>query len=374
MIGNHGKPPMKKYCVFFYAAVAAVALRAEELNVGPKENFIRIEDAAAAAKAGDVVLVHPAAAGAYDKVAVMLNSPNVTIRGVAVGSQRIAISAGGFNYSGFGHTPRAVFQFNKNASGCVLENFEIFGAHNVSHNGGGVRINQANNVTVRNCNIHHNDMGIMSNGDGTLESATNQLIEKCVIHHNGDKDEWGYNHNLYLGGASVKLAGCDIFSSLTGHNVKSRAHQTEIRDCTVHDSENREFDFVDAAETGFPGSDAVLVGNTISKMTNCPGNRGVIHFGQDTGKPRDGTLRLEGNTIRTPFVTPVIQLSAPDTRVVLDANTFLNSGKQQSGQILVDAKKSTATNAVSGRGNKIAPSFEGPALDALGLLETETAK
>ena len=145
--------------------------------------------------------------------------------------------------------PRAIFQFNPEATGCRLEGFELSGAHNESHNGAGVRINQADHVTIHDCSIHDNDMGIMSNGNGSLASAVDQRIEHCAIHHNGDLARPGYNHNLYLGGTSVTLRFCEVAHSLTGHNVKSRAHYTRVEYCFVHDSANREFDLVDAAES-----------------------------------------------------------------------------------------------------------------------------
>ena len=205
--------------------------------------------------------------------------------------------------------PRAIFQFNPGSDHCTLEGFELSGAHNSSHNGAGVRINQANHVSVRSCSIHDNDMGIMSNGDGSLAAAVDQRIEECRIYRNGDPAEPGQNHNLYLGGTSVTLRFCEIHHSLTGHNVKSRAHYTRVEYCYVHHSANREFDLVDAAETARPESDAVLLGNIIVKDPKCNGNHAVIHFGQDGGRPHDGTLYLTFNTIVTPFVSPVVELS-----------------------------------------------------------------
>lgn len=355
-------------------SLLALASPAAELVVGPGGAYGRIEEAVAAAREGDVVLVRAREGGApYERTAVWIDKPRITLRGDPGSARRIPLSGAGFEYTGRGFVPRAIVQFNRGAAGCVLENFELYGAHNASHNGSGVRINQAGDVTIRNCEIRGCDMGIMSNGDGTTDSGRNQLIENCLIHHNGDRTEPGYNHNLYLGGAGVKLTGCDIHSSLTGHNVKSRAHRLEVRDCRVHDSANREFDLVDAAETGFPDSDAILVSNVIAKATNCPGNRGVIHFGTDTGKPRHGALRLEGNTISTPFLAPVVLLSSPGTRVELLRNVVLNSGSQRGGQVLVDAKASTAARPVEGTGNRLAPAFGGPALDALGLKDTTIA-
>lgn len=333
-------------CASLCSAVAAAGWAASaERTVGPGKDFARIEEAYAAAAPGDVILVYPLADGEpYEKTAVLVRKPRLTFRGMAEhaseqkgteSNRLVRISGKGFDYSGRGSTPRAVFQFDPGADGCVLEGFEIFGAHNESHNGAGVRINQANAVLIRRCRIHRNDMGIMSNGNGSRTAGVDQRIEHCRIYENGDRSDPGFNHNLYLGGASVRLRFCEIYGSLTGHNVKSRAHHTWVECCFIHDSANRELDLVDAAETGFPESHALLWGNVIAKDPQCSGNRGVIHFGQDGGKGRDGTLFLYFNTVITPFLSPVIELSAPDAKVRMVGNLVSDGGSRQSGQKLI---------------------------------------
>ncbi len=185
---------------------------AATLKVGPGKPFARIEEANAKAQPGDVILVYPRPGGQpYEKTAVFVRQKNLTFRAVpGRGTRWVAISGKGFDYSGAGSTPRAIFQFNRGADRCTLEGFELSGAHNDRHNGAGVRINQANHVAVRNCSIHDNDMGIMSNGDGSLATAVDQRIEECRIYRNGDPTEPGYNHNLYLGGTSVTLRFCEV--------------------------------------------------------------------------------------------------------------------------------------------------------------------
>ena len=316
-----------------------------------------LEEAVARAAPGDTIVVRVAS---LDRVAVRVTQPRVTIR--ADGTNRVALHGEGFDYSGRGPVPRAIVQFDPGADGCTLEGFALSGAHNESHNGAGVRINQANDVTIRNCEIHGNDMGIMSGGDGTTNTARGQTIVSCEIHHNGDRADPGYNHNLYLGGTAVTVRDCDIHHSLTGHNLKSRAHRITVTGCHIHDSANREVDLVDAADTERPGSDALIEGCTIVKDPACAGNRGVIHFGKDVGRSRDGQLVLRGNTIRTPFVSPVVTLSSPRTRVVLERNRIENTGHQRSGQILVDAKASTESSPVTGSQNTLAPSFDASGL------------
>ena len=253
--------------------------RAATLEVGPGKPLARIEEANAKAQPGDVILVYPRRGGQpYEKTAVFVRQADLTFRAVP-GKRRswVTISGKGFDYSGVGSTPRAIFQFNPGADGCTLEGFELTDAHNDSHNGAGVRINQANHVTVRNCEIHDNDMGIMSNGDGSPRRPSTSGSRTAVIHHNGDLSEPGYNHNLYLGGTSVTLRFCEVYASLTGHNVKSRAHHTRVEYCYVHDSANREFDLVDAADDGPAG-----------KPRRAPGQRhrqGPAVPGQPRGDP-----------------------------------------------------------------------------------------
>jgi len=339
--------------------LAHAAARAEQWDVGPGKQLTRIEDAVARAADGDVIRVFPLEGGRpYERTAVFVRQKRLTIRGMpAQAGQRVAIDGKGFDYSGRGSTPRAVFQFNSGTDDCILENFEISGAKNASHNGAGVRINQANNVVIRNCSIHDNDMGIMSNGDGSLQRGRNQLIEYCEIFRNGTTADPGRNHNLYLGGTSAVVRFCHIHGSTTGHNYKSRAHYNRIEYCFIHHSANREFDLVDAAETALPGSHTVLLANVIVKDPKCAGNRAVVHFGQDGGREHDGTLHLYFNTIVTPFIAPVVELSSSKVSAKLVGNLVVDRGSRQAGQVLAAARAGAKIEQVSGEFNGLSGSF-----------------
>ena len=277
---------------------------AATLDVGSARSYIRIEDALLKARPGDVISVYP---GNYQKTALLVKTPNVHLKAAA---EKITLDGTGFNYSGKGSTPRAIIQFEASASGCTLDGFVLVNASNESFNGAGVRINQANNIIVRNCVLQKNEMGIMSNGSVKDNTATNQLIEGCLISDNGTQKQAGYNHNLYLGGTSVIVRKSEIARSVTGHNIKSRAHITRVENCYIHDSANREVDLVDAAgNTDVPASDAFLVENKIVKSPACTGNRNVIHFGKDGDARHDGTLYLIRNQIVSPYVSPIVDVS-----------------------------------------------------------------
>ena len=348
--------------------LAFTTVYARELTVGPGKQFPSIMHANAAARPGDVILVHPLPGDKpYSQVAIFVRQKNITFRAVpAKGKRWVRLSGEGFDYSGRGSTPRAMFQFNRGTDNCTLEGFDLSGAMNKSFNGAGVRINQANNVTIRNCNIHGNGMGAMSNGDGSQSTGVNQLFENCVLHSNGDKRHPGYNHNLYLGGTSVTLRGCEVYGAVTGHNVKSRAHYTRIEYSYIHDSANREFDLVDAKDTERPGSHAVLVGNIIVKDFRCRGNRAVIHFGQDGGKQHDGTIHLVHNTIVSPFVSPVVDLSTSKAKAHLVGNIICDGGVRQNGQKLVNCRKGSQPAGVTGTLNWFSGGF-GASIQGTGL-------
>lgn len=310
---------------------------ADILHVGPGQPFARLEDAVQHAAAGDTISVHPLKDGKpYEQVAVVVRTPRLTIRGAGWPHTRVILSGAGFEYSGVGSVPRAIVQLNPEADNCTIEGFEITDAHNASHNGAGIRINQANHVTVRGCRIHGNDMGIMSNGSSGPDSAVDQRIELCEVYKNGAAADPGQNHNLYLGGTSAVVSGCEIYSSTTGHNIKSRAHYTRVEYCYVHDSANREFDLVDAAkDTDVAASDAVILGCIISKKSpDMTGNRGVIHFGQDGGHEHTGTLFLINSTIVTPYQSPAVSLSAAGAKLSIANCLFTDGDSGQRNQII----------------------------------------
>jgi hypothetical protein len=325
------------FCIIALALyVAASGALAETLTIGPDKKFQRLEEALAAANPGDVLLVSPRANNEpHAKVALLVTKPGLVIRADrAAGAPLVKLSGEKFEYTGRGAVPRAVVQFNPEAAGCTLEGFDISGAANAAHNAAGVRINQADNVVIRDCDIHHNNMGVMSGGSGTGRGGANQLIEKCAVHHNGERDEPGGSHNLYLGGSCVTVRFCEVDHALGGHNIKSRAHYTRIEYSYIHDSAHRELDLVESSDTRDPHSDAVVIGCVIAKDPRCAGNPEVIHFGQDGGGEHDGSLFVVYSTIVTPHAGAVVMLTAPKSRAMLIGNVIDAAGAKTAGQAL----------------------------------------
>ena len=331
------------------------------LTVGPGRQFARVEDAMRAAAPGDTIEVY-ARPGGYPRVAARISKPRLQL--IGMGTDPVVLNGSGFDYSGVGQIPRAIIQVDPGGMGTCLRNLRLAGAHNGSHNGAGIRINGARDVTVERCVIERNDMGAMSNGSGNpTADAANQAFVDCHIHDNGDAADPGFNHNLYLGGASVALRHCEIDHSLTGHNVKSRAHFTLVEDCYVHDSANREFDFVEAAETETPNSNAAIVNCVIAKAPDCTGNRGVIHFGRERGVRRGG-LWLVHSTVLTPFASAVVALDGATVHAEIDDDIVVNT--EQAAPTLVEAVAGARLVSVVGRTNWLSAGYSvtGTRIDA----------
>ena len=343
-----------RYLHFILIALLASTVYGETLHVGPDQAFSRIEDAVAAAKPGATIIVHPPRpnGAVYEEVKLMIDKPNLTIQ-AANPNDPVVLDGEGVNYTGAGSTPRAIVQFCAHGSGGTLDGFILRNAHNETHNAAGVRISQANNVTISRCDIFNNDMGIMSDGRAGRKDAeplgANQLITHCRITDNGAEEEPGYNHNLYLGGDSVTIQYSEIARATTGHNVKCRVHRVTISNCSIHDAANREIDLVDGKDcTDVPGSAALISNCSIKKDALCQGNHGCIHFGKDGGVDHDGAVVLKNNAIETPFSTPVIELS-DGKGVALYDNVFSDAGTGT----LTTLIKTNGNQIVKQTGNKV---------------------
>ena len=328
-------------------------VRNSVLTVGDNQMFSRIEDAVARAQSGDQIQVYPKAVG-YSSSAIRIAKSGLLIQGM--GDARVEIDGDQFDYSGVGSTPRAIFQIDPGATDVQIRHFRIHGAHNSSFNGAAVRINAAKNVTIGDCEIYDNDMGIMSGGAVNDEhAAENQLIENCKIHANGNAKDSGYNHNLYLGGTSAVISHCEILGSLTGHNLKSRAHFNRIEYCYIHDAANREIDLVEGWDTERAESNALLIGNVIVKDPNCAGNRGTVHFGQEKGR-RVGTLFAINNTIVSPFHTGPIGLSGTTVKAQISNCVIFNG--QDPNPDFVSLSGGASADQVAGGRNWISPGYD----------------
>jgi hypothetical protein len=260
---------------------------ADTLEVGPGRSHATPCEAVAVAKPQDVIEIN---AGTYTD-SCSLAVQGLTLRGVN-GQPKIDLSASD-------HPAQYKGIYVIDADDITIENLELTGAHISDDNGGnaaGLRV-QAAGLTVRGCNIHDNQNGILGGTTGTL------TIEHSELANNGVGDgcnQGGCTHNLYIANIdtlnfrfnwSHKVA---TDTSDKGHLLKSRAKNNFI----LYNRLSGEDGF-DSYEINLPnGGLAVVVGNLIQKGPKA-GNSTLFSWGE------------EGAT-------------NPDKRVFLASNTFVN--------------------------------------------------
>jgi hypothetical protein len=318
------------------ALLACVGLaQAATYEVGAGQPFATLA-ALPALVAGDVVEIGP---GTYHEVRKWTASGTVgspiTIRGL--GATRPVIDATGLTVDGAGPNPRAVFQIE--GSNVVVEHLEFTNARN-GNNGSGVRVTGAgiSGITVRDCRLDGNDMGIQADGHDGL------LVDGCEIDHNGTAAFSGFSHNIYVGGGRVTFRGCFIHDALFGQNVKTRAHFVALLYNRIADAQDGEVGMVDSAETTTANSNAVMIGNVVvSKVRGSGWNSArFVLFGAESGFTHNGTLYAFNNTFIAAAPTNIfLNATTPEAAIVARSNIMVGSGR------IAD----TTVGAVSGSGN-----------------------
>jgi hypothetical protein len=78
----------------------------------------------------------------------------------------------------------------------------------------------------------------------------------------------------------------------------------------------------------------VVLGCIVVKAPRAAGNRSVLHFGQDGNGQHHGTVYLAFNTIVTPYIAPVVELSASGAKANLVGNVVSDGGIRQNNQVV----------------------------------------
>ncbi|MGC9329340.1 MAG: right-handed parallel beta-helix repeat-containing protein, partial [Candidatus Hinthialibacter sp.] len=314
--------------ILLHGLSIAIPTSATTYAVGPSRVHQSLKPLLPQLKPGDVVQIDP---GVYREVMkITVNgAPGLPIIIRGAGDERPVFDAENLTVSGVGAIPRAIFQIE---GACItIENLEFKNARN-GNNGAGIRLNSSTNAVIRNCYIHHCDMGIQG---GDTETA---LIEQCEIAFNGSREHNGFSHNFYMMGNQVVVRHCYIHDSLYGQNYKSRAHYNELWFNWIEHSNEGEVGPVDGVgQTDRPYSHTLMVGNVIiSKPDRTGNNAKYVLMGSELGGSHDGTLFMFYNILvaGSPKVI-FIQLDDPKTNAQIHYNVFWGSD-----QILVNHQHS----------------------------------
>jgi hypothetical protein len=259
---------------------------AETLTVGPGETYRTIAAAVAASHDGDTINV---------KAALYEND-------YAEITKKITLSAVG----GFAHLRSTGLIPNRKGilitdADITIKGFEFSGAKvsgGDGGNGAGVRY-QSGNLTLEGCYFTDNQDGVMGVGDG---SGT-VTIDKSEFFQNGavTGPSAGFTHNLYLGGlAKLTIENSYFHSAHVGHEIKSRAKWTVIRNTRVVDGPTGTASYsIDLPNGGV----AAIIDSQIEQGPKSQ-NPNIIAFGEEGNLLPGSKLTIQGSLIENDLPSP----------------------------------------------------------------------
>jgi hypothetical protein len=248
---------------------------AHVLLVGPARALKMPSEAAPLARPGDIVRIDP---GTYVDCAVWRNS-NVTIQGTGKGvvvAGKACLDQGIFVIVG---------------SDVTVQGITFRDATVPDHNGAGIKM-LGDNLTVRDSRFEHNENGILTGGS----PASSIRISNSTFVANGACIE-ACAHGVYAG-APIKLLDvehCVFFDTRTGHHIKSRAHQTIVRDSRIEDGPTGTASYL--IETPM-GGDLLVQHNVLEKGPNTGNRSAAISIAVESTSNPTTSLIIQDNTFR----------------------------------------------------------------------------
>ena len=288
------------------------------LTVGSGQQYNTISAAIAASRDGDTIAVQ---AGTYYNDFATINT-KITIVGVG-GMANIVATTQPSNGKG-------IFVTNTDVR---IENMSFSGASVPDGNGAGIRY-ESGNLTIVNSYFHDNQDGLLANS-----SANGSItITGSEFANNGIGD--GYTHNIYVNDIqTLTITDSYFHDASVGHQIKSRAQNTIIRD-------NRIYDGAAGGGTGsysidIPnGGKAEITGNII-QQSSASQNPAIVHYGGEGGPYAGSSLVISDNTVVNQLTSSSAKLLSNATSVTatVSGNDVygLTSGQIASGPASVSA-------------------------------------
>lgn len=286
-------------------ALAALSLlggapsAAETLRVGRGERFSLPSQAAAAARAGDTVLIAP---GQYTDCAIW-RAPNLVIAAAPGGPVEIAGPVCGDKALFVTAAPRI-----------TIDGITFRGAVATAGNGAGIRA-EGGDLRVRRSRFIGNQNGILA---ASQPQATLTIEDSAFIGNGALVGECahGIYANLY---ALVAIRRTRFEGTRVCHHVKSRAARTEITDSWILDTPEGEASYL----VDVPNGGDLLLQNTELRKGPRTGNPGAaVVIGAEGVTLPTTSLRIIGNRFTNLLARETIFVrNRTQTAAILSANT-----------------------------------------------------
>jgi hypothetical protein len=298
-------------CIVAHAASAAI------LTVGPGKTYATVSAAIAASANGDVIQVQ---SGTYTNDTATITT-SITIESVGGRSSMVATvpvpNTKGILVIGTATTSPIV----------TIDGFDFSGATTPSGTNAAGVMYQSGFLTLTNDSFHNNQDGLR----GAPISVGSVLVDHCEFFSNGINDS--LTHNVYIGiMPSFTIQNSYIHDAIGGHNIKSRALNTTVRNNRIFDNSNQTSYSVDIPQSG-----NATIDSNIIQQSAVNANPAMIAYGEESGVTQNPgtTFAVSNNTFvndMTGSPIGVWNLSATAT-AALTNNSFwgLTSGQYAGG-------------------------------------------
>jgi hypothetical protein len=245
------------------------------LMVGPNQQFTTLSAAISASHDGDTIYVqHGTYTNDFSEINTALN-----IIGLGGMAQFVATESP--------PNGKAILTTNTNVT---IDHLEFTGTKVAASNGAGIRY-QGGNLTITNSYFHDNQMGLLAAG---IQSGSIS-IDHSEFSHNVVSDGSDHiGHNLYIGGplGSVRVTNSYFHDAMLGHELKSRALNSDIENNRIYDYNSTASYSIDLPN----GGNAIIRNNIIQQGPNSD-NPSIIAYSAEGRPYRNSQLDVSGNTI-----------------------------------------------------------------------------
>ena len=289
--------------------VLAQSGMARTLEVGPGRALTGPAQAAAVAKDGDRVVFDP---GVYRECAIW-NASRLTLEArLAPATMNRTVMTQSI-VTGPVCGGRALFYFIGND--VLVRGLSFLHARDDGHNGAGILMEGAN-LTVENSEFQDNENGILTGGP----AGSVVRVRRSVFVGNGSC-QGSCAHALYAGApiARLEVMGCVFVDTHVGHDIKSRARMTVVRDNRIEDGPNGTASYLIELPDG---GDAEIVNNLLHKGVRSENKEVAISIGIESNHNPTHSLDIRGNRFISDLPEPVRFVrnsTSPPARLVNNA-------------------------------------------------------
>lgn len=247
---------------------------AATLRVGANQKYKQPSEAVSAAQSGDTIQIEP---GTYFDCAVIGANhlliegigPNVVLTDKACQGKALLVVDGD----------------DVTIRGLTLQRVRV-----PDLNGAGIRA-EGGKLTVENTRFINNQDGILSANDRkiTITVSGSQFVDNGRCYANGV-----CAHALYAGDIGMlRVKNTRFYGNHGGHDIKSRALQTEVLNCHIEDGPDGSSSYLIDIPNG---GTAIVIGNTLEKGRKSENWGTAIPIGEEGVTQPTGKLVFKNNT------------------------------------------------------------------------------